>query len=281
MRPEIYRIDGDDQLDDRHKSRRIRRPPLCRLPLSCLESDGLFYCKIGPDRPWDKSSPEDWANIYGQGRMLRAMLAMHQLEGNDAWVDRMQRLTRTLEKIAVRKTDPESGKTFAYFPTTPGYGDIFSYPKSGWKTTELDLNVDKSKMGKLFGDFPDHSFGIPLYLGGVVEPLVRYATLHDDPEAMKLAGELVRFVMKKESGWMPDGHAQGVIPNKMRNTTVTFMATHWRFAAFWSTASPPMIKSLRTLPAPAMSIRAPSASASDGLKSTRAKQPTKRAGLRT
>ena len=31
--------------------------------LSRIEEDGLFYCKIGPQRPWDNSSPEDTANI--------------------------------------------------------------------------------------------------------------------------------------------------------------------------------------------------------------------------
>ena len=40
--------------------------------LGSIEEDGLFYAKIGPARPWDKSSPEDYANIYGQGRMIRA-----------------------------------------------------------------------------------------------------------------------------------------------------------------------------------------------------------------
>ena len=43
--------------------------------VSCLgKDDGLFYNLIGPERPWDKSSPEDWANIYGQARVLRALL---------------------------------------------------------------------------------------------------------------------------------------------------------------------------------------------------------------
>ena len=182
--------------------------------ISCLGEDGLFYCKIGPDRPWDTSSPEDWANIYGQGRMLRAMLAVYQLENDSRWIKRMERLVATLKEIAIRKTDPDTSETYAYYPTTPGYGDIFSYPKSGWKITELKTEADAKNIGKSIADFPDHTFGIPLYLGGVVEPLTRYATMFDDPEALELAGQLVRFVMKKESAWMPDGHARGVIPEQ-------------------------------------------------------------------
>ncbi len=182
--------------------------------ISCLGDDGLFYCKIGPDRPWDTASPEDWANIYGQGRMLRAMLAVYQLEDDSLWVTRMEKLVAKLKEIAIRKTDSATGETYAYYPTTPGYGDIFSYPKSGWKITELQTKADASNIGKSIADFPDHTFGIPLYLGGVVEPLTRYATMFDDREALELAGQLVRFVMKKESSWMPDGHAQGVIPEQ-------------------------------------------------------------------
>ena len=182
--------------------------------ISCLGDDGLFYCRIGPDRPWDTTSPEDWANIYGQGRMLRAMLAMYQLESDSRWVKRMERLVARLKEIAIRKTDPDTGEIYAYYPTTPGYGDIFSYPKSGWKITELKTEADSKNIGKSIADFPDHTFGIPLYLGGVVEPLTRYATMFDNPEALELAGQLVRFVMKKESAWMPDGHAQGVIPEQ-------------------------------------------------------------------
>lgn len=177
--------------------------------LSCLGSDGLFYCKIGPDRPWDKTSPEDWANMYGQGRMIRAMLAMYQMDKDPVWIKRMKKLVHTLEKIAIRKTDAQTGETYAYYPTTPGYGDIFSYPKSGWKTTELLTSAQES-----MADLPDHSFGIPLYIGGMIEPLTRYAKTFNDKDALELAGQLVRFVMKKESAWMPDGHPQGIIPEQ-------------------------------------------------------------------
>jgi hypothetical protein len=177
--------------------------------MGCLGDDGLFYCKIGPERPWDNSSPEDWANIYGQGRMIRAMLAMYQLSGDDIWVERMKKLVGTLERIAIRKKDAATGETYAYYPTTPGYGDIFSYPKSGWKITELRTDPQETMAG-----MPDHSFGIPLYIGGVIEPLTRYAVTFHDKAALELAGEITRFELKKESAWMPDGHARGVIPEQ-------------------------------------------------------------------
>ncbi len=177
--------------------------------LSCLGEDGLFYAKIGPDRPWDKSSPEDWANLYGQARMLRSMLAMYQLDRDPAWIARMRKLVGTLRAIAIRKTDPETGEVYAYYPTTPGYGDIFSYPKSGWKTTEM-LTAAQATMA----DLPDHTFGIPLYLGGLIEPLTRYATMFNEPAALELAGQIVRLIMRKDMAWVPDGHARGVVPEQ-------------------------------------------------------------------
>ena len=71
--------------------------------------------------------------------------------------------------------------------------------KSGWKTTDLLTEADQSEIGVSIADVPDHSFGIPLYLGGMVEGLTRYGSTHDDPAALKLARDIVRFVMKKES----------------------------------------------------------------------------------
>ncbi len=177
--------------------------------LASIGEDGLFYARIGPDRPWDNSSPEDYANIYGQGRMLRAMMAMYQLDKDPVWVGRMKKLVSTLQSIAVRKTDPDTGEVYAYYPTTPGYGDIFSYPKSGWRTTEL-LTAAQENMA----DMPDHSFGIPLYLGGMIEPLTRYAKMFNDRNALELGGQLVRLVMRKEYAGMPDGYAHGVIPGQ-------------------------------------------------------------------
>jgi Beta-L-arabinofuranosidase, GH127 len=160
--------------------------------LSCIEEDGLFYCKIGPQRPWDTSSPEDYANIYGQGRMIRALLAQHDYDGNPEWLKRARKIENRLAEIAI------SEDNYVYYPTTPGYGDIFSYPKSGWKVTAVPT---------------DASFGIPMYLGGTILPLVRLAERLEDEEALELATRLTRFVLLPESGWMPDGYPRGVTPS--------------------------------------------------------------------
>jgi hypothetical protein len=172
--------------------------------LSCLdEEDGLFYSKIGPDRPWDVSSPEDWANVYGQARMLRALLAMSEVDADPIWQQRMDKLVATLKRIAIYKDD------YAYFPTTPNYGDIFSYPKSGWKNTLEPMEIDPKEAGEHIADVPNHHFGIPLYIGGLVEPLVRYAQRTGDVETLQFAGKLVRFLRKPEACWQPTAVPSG------------------------------------------------------------------------
>lgn len=169
--------------------------------LSCIGEDGLFYCKIGPERPWDKSSPEDYANIYGQGRMIRALLAQHDYDGNPEWIQRARKIGNRLAEIAIAKDD------YIYYPTTPGYGDVFSYPKSGWKVTEL-LRKPQPNMA----DVPDDTFGIPMYLGGTILPLVRLAERVQDEKALELASKLTRFLLLPDSAWLPQEYARGVIP---------------------------------------------------------------------
>jgi hypothetical protein len=169
--------------------------------LGSIEDDGLFYAKIGPERPWDKTSPEDYANIYGQGRMIRAMLANYYYDHDPEWMKRLAEMVNKLREIAVYKDD------YVYYPTSPGYGDIFSYPKSGWKITELRRGPQQT-----MADLPDHTMGIPTYLGGTLLPLVRYAEVARDEKALDLAGKLTRFLLKPDSAWIPDGYAKGVTP---------------------------------------------------------------------
>jgi hypothetical protein len=167
--------------------------------VSCIEDDGLFYCKIGPERPWDNSSPEDYANIYGQGRMMRAMLAQYYYDGNRQWLTRLDKMFKRLSEIAIHKDD------YAYYPTNPGYGDMYSFPKSGWKGTGLKPEGLPGKNIWLYGHF-----GIPMYLGGTILPLVRYAEQTQNEKALDLAGKLARFVAKPENGWNPESDTPGV-----------------------------------------------------------------------
>jgi hypothetical protein len=171
-----------------------------RYMLSCIAEDGLFYCKIGLERPWDTSSPEDYANIYGQGRMIRAMLAEHDADGNPEWLARARKMGAKLAEIGIYKDD------YVYYPDTPGYGDMFSYPKSGWKVTELRRGGPEFSHGS--------AFGIPMYMGGTILPLVRLAERAQDERMMELAEKLTRFLMLPGSAWKPTEFSRGINPGE-------------------------------------------------------------------
>jgi hypothetical protein len=166
--------------------------------LSCIEEDGLFYCKIGPQRPWDKSSPEDYANIYGQGRMIRALLAQYDYDGNPEWLARAHKIENKLAEIAIAKND------YIYYPNQPGYGDVFSYPKSGYKVSGPLTGPEANRA--------DDYFGIPMYLGGTILPLVRLAETSQDEKSLELAAKLTRYLLLPESGWMPREYTHGLTP---------------------------------------------------------------------
>jgi hypothetical protein len=170
--------------------------------LGSIEEDGLFYAKIGPARQWDKSSPEDYANIYGQGRMIRALLAQYYYDQNDESIKRAKKIAAKLSQIAVYKDQ------YAYFPTTPGYGDMFSYPKSGWKVTDLPRGPQLTGRNTLANDI----FGIPMYLGGTILPLVRLYDATQSEETLVLSTKMTRFLMLPESGWLPPSYSRGVTP---------------------------------------------------------------------
>lgn len=182
---------GSDQFQDLQERYR-------RYMLSCIQDDGLFYCKIGPERPWDTSSPEDYANIYGQGRMIRALLAQHDVDSNPEWLNRARKMAAKLAEIGIYKDD------YVYYPTTPGYGDIYSYPKSGWKATELPRGGSEYSHGS--------AFGIPMYLGGTILPLVRLAERTQDERTLELAEKLARFLLLPSSAWRPTEYSRGINP---------------------------------------------------------------------
>jgi hypothetical protein len=194
---------GSDQFQDIQERYR-------RYLLSCIEGDGLFYSKIGPQRPWDTSSPEDYANIYGQGRMIRALIAEYDHDGNLEWLARARKMANRLAEIGIYNED------YVYFPTTPGYGDMFSYPKSGWKVTARPTRMPFISSPWLGGpeSFTLSFFGIPMYLGGTILPLVRLAERTGDEKILELAVKLTRFLLLPESAWLPSGYARGVTPGE-------------------------------------------------------------------
>ena len=116
---------------------------MMRMMVGLIAEDGLYYAPVKEERPWHEGVGhvyrtadgeivrihEDFANVYGNARMMLAMMAWYQRDRNPAWLTRIENMARGLAKIAAYKDD------YAYFPDS-GIGEAFSYPRSGWRSTE-------------------------------------------------------------------------------------------------------------------------------------------------
>jgi hypothetical protein len=138
--------------------------------LSGIGEDGLYYARARRDRPWHGAT-EDFANVYGNARVLLAMLAWYQRDGDPAWPPRMKALVDGLNRIAVRKDD------YAFFPLS-GVGEDFSYPRSGWPHSNQ----------------PSYAHPTMLYHGGEIRALSRYAEATGDELSLELAGRLACYL---------------------------------------------------------------------------------------
>ena len=162
------------------------------------QDDGLYYGLAGEDRPWHsighpgyEHTAEDSANLAGNGRMLRAMIAWWERSGDSAWEQRIRGLARGLNTIAIHRDN------YAYYPDG-GFGEAFSYPRSGWRSTEEPLDEHGGGEG-----------AVTCYQGHQIQGLSRWASMSGDEEALELAGKLTRFVMKRQF-WGAEPEALGV-----------------------------------------------------------------------
>ncbi len=139
--------------------------------VSAIGKDGLYY-SLKANRPWHGAG-EDFANLYGNVRLMLAMLAWHHLTGDPVWKTRIATMVNRFSEIAIQKED------YAFYPTSE-LGEWFSYGrKSGWLTKAEPV-------------------GHPtiLYIGPVLRGLARWAEVCDDKQARELADRLARFVTK-------------------------------------------------------------------------------------
>jgi hypothetical protein len=121
--------------------------------------------------------------VHGQGRMLRAMVAWAQCTGDPAWKDRIDRLVDGLDKILVVHKDD-----YAYFPVHGHYEEEYNrscYTRKGWRDTVEPTNEKFGEEGSMF----NHQGNMP---GGMATSYL----LTGNKKALRLAGELVRFLTK-------------------------------------------------------------------------------------
>ncbi len=160
--------------------------------LNMMESqvgdEGIYWVvPTGGRKPW--LGPEDQrpnANVHGQGRMMRAMIAWHQYTGNPKWKRLIDRMVEGLDRLMVVHKDD-----YAYFPTQGWMPEEYfrsCYIKGrGWKDTREPVNEKDGEEGSLFN-----------HQGHIAGALANWHKLTGNKQALRLSGELVRFLTKSK-----------------------------------------------------------------------------------
>lgn len=152
--------------------------------------DGLYY-NLYRNRPWHTSyrhgfssvefrdsSTEDLAGVFANGRIIRAMVAWRDRDGEKVWDKRIRAMAKGLTKIAVDKGD------YAYYPEGD-VGDGCNYPRSGWKKFDEPTRDDEGVEG-----------AVTSYHGHQIYGLSQWYEISGDKAALDLAKKLANFCMK-------------------------------------------------------------------------------------
>ena len=169
--------------------------------LSRIE-DGLYWNRYEASRPWRTNytpeiygagKNEDIASTTGQGRMLRTLVAWREISKDSSWDGLIRRAVGGLKRIAVHRED------YSFYPDG-GFGEPFSYPRSGWQNTDEPKSETEGGEGSV----------VTMH-GHQIQGLVRWYAMSGDEEARDLAARLTRFCMlPKFWGGLP------VVPEKRR-----------------------------------------------------------------
>jgi hypothetical protein len=168
---------------------------------SHVGGEGVYWVPPTANKPWlgpDEVRP--YANVHGQGRVMRAAIAWYQYSGHPGWKDLIDRMVDGMDRVlVVHKQD------YAYFPV---HGWIeYEYFRScyikgrGWKDTIEPENEKEGEEGSLFN-----------HQGHIPGALATWYQLTGNKQALRLSGELVRFLTKPKfwSNWK-GGEYPGVV----------------------------------------------------------------------
>jgi hypothetical protein len=162
-----------------------REAKMLEVMASYIGPEGVYWVPRDANKPWlgpERFRPQ--ANVHGQGRMMRAMIAWYQYTGHPAWKELIDRMVDGMDRVlVVHKQD------YAYFPT---HGWIpHEYFRScyiegrGWKDTSEPENEKGGEEGSLFN-----------HQGHIPGALATWYQLTGNEQALRLSGQLVRFLTK-------------------------------------------------------------------------------------
>ena len=182
--------------------------------LSQIEADGLHYVgrdsfpiKFDDYSDAGKTYPNGpFACILSTGRLMQSLNYYHQMTGDPAWIESLKGMAEGLGKITLVNDD------YAYYPSAAVYyepGKRFQEPyayllNGGWQNTDEPKGLlleapyhtepDHRDGGFNDGHWYDGRFGVHMYHSAPIEGFLMWHRLSGDPEALEMAGRLVRFV---------------------------------------------------------------------------------------
>jgi len=176
--------------------------------VSIIAEDGLMYAPANrsrikgskaeygvgppPNRGYPESE-EDYSNVYGDARMMLAMMAWYQRGREQGWRNRIQKMAEGLAKAAIYKED------YAYYPEGKVAMEFSHLRKSGWE-------YENEPAGEREG----HEGSIHCYHGGQIRALSRWYSMSGDSISLELARKLVNFVLLPKF-WRSDVEPEGVV----------------------------------------------------------------------
>ena len=164
-----------------------REAKMLEMLASNIGEEGIWWVPQTTDKPWlgpDGYLP--YANTHGQGRMIRAMIMWYQYSGSEKWKQWIDRMVDGMDRIFVVHKDD-----YAYVPILGWMPDEYfrsSYVKGrGWKDTSEPVNEKGGEEGSLFN-----------HQANIAGPLATWYALTGNEQALRLSGEMVRFLMKPQ-----------------------------------------------------------------------------------
>jgi len=174
---------------------------LMQMMIDNTGEDGLYYSRYNQRRTWhegvghnyDKQFHIDFANVYGNSRLLLAMMAWYQVGRDPIWEPRMEKLAHALCNISIQRED------YSYYPDSQ-IGEAFSYAKGlGWLRSEEPMIEHTGAEGSMF-----------MYHCGSIRALARYYAMTGDKQSIDTATRLVTFVTKPKFWGVPTDKILGV-----------------------------------------------------------------------
>ncbi|MBI2841974.1 MAG: hypothetical protein HYX78_01090 [Armatimonadetes bacterium] len=200
VQPEAWEALTMERLMCGSKQNLDRETGMVNMLASHLGEEGIYWVFPDERKPWLIGEiKKPYAHMYGQGAIMLAMIIYCQYTGDPVWKMQIDRMVDAMGRILVVHKDD-----YAYFPT---YGAMREESWRSCYVKGVDW-VDKTEPQTEKGGEEGSMF---LHQGRIAGVLAQWYTLTGNKQALKLSGELVRFLTKTRF-WAdhPGGEYPGV-----------------------------------------------------------------------